>query len=312
MNILQVSIIVPNFNHASYLTQRFDSIFNQTYSNYEVIILDDCSSDNSREIIDKYRNHPKVSHIIFNERNGGTSYKQWYRGIELAKGGLIWIAESDDWCDVRFLDLVVPFFMNDKISLVYTGTKIVFNDEIIEDVNIHEIEHIEYSGNEYIRDYMLVGNPIFSASLTVFRKEQYLKVKNCGYRELKLCGDWLLWMEIIKDSNLINLKNELNFLRRHSSNTSSRFSLIGLDLIEGIGIFKLGERICHFCYNKGKVYKLWLNRFEYFSNNYDLKITLKVLFVLSINKTSLGLYIIKKSIKSKIKQLISSIHYEQR
>ena len=50
----QVSVIVPNYNHAPYLRQRLDSIFNQNFQDFEVIILDDCSTDNSKEIIEEY------------------------------------------------------------------------------------------------------------------------------------------------------------------------------------------------------------------------------------------------------------------
>ena len=64
-----ISVIVPNFNHVKYLTQRLNSIFNQTYSNFEVILLDDCSTDNSREILSKYARNKKVSHCVFNENN---------------------------------------------------------------------------------------------------------------------------------------------------------------------------------------------------------------------------------------------------
>ena len=72
-----VSVIIPNYNHALYLQVRLDSVFNQTYQDFEVIILDDCSTDNSREIIEKYANNPKTSHIIFNDVNSGSTIKQW-------------------------------------------------------------------------------------------------------------------------------------------------------------------------------------------------------------------------------------------
>ena len=68
-----VSIIVPNYNHEKYLKQRLDSIFNQTYSNFEVILLDDCSSDSSQTILLEYAKNPKVSYCIFNEFNSAPS-----------------------------------------------------------------------------------------------------------------------------------------------------------------------------------------------------------------------------------------------
>ena len=58
-----VSVLIPNYCHASYLNERIDSVLAQTYQNFEVIIMDDYSTDNSREIIEQYRNHPRVREI---------------------------------------------------------------------------------------------------------------------------------------------------------------------------------------------------------------------------------------------------------
>ena len=55
-----VSVIVPNYNHASYLVERIESILNQTYQDFELILLDDCSTDDSREVLLKYKDNPKV------------------------------------------------------------------------------------------------------------------------------------------------------------------------------------------------------------------------------------------------------------
>ena len=71
-----VSVIVPNYNHEQYLQQRIESIVNQTYQDFELILLDDFSTDNSRDILNLYRNHPKVSKIVFNEKNSGSPFKQ--------------------------------------------------------------------------------------------------------------------------------------------------------------------------------------------------------------------------------------------
>jgi glycosyltransferase involved in cell wall biosynthesis len=115
---VSISIIVPNFNHASFLKERPDSVFNQTYQDFEVILLDDCSTDNSLEVLQEYANHPKVAHFVINEQNTGSTFKQWKKGIELAKGEWIWIAESDDWCEPSLLQELPKLinFINDDLS----------------------------------------------------------------------------------------------------------------------------------------------------------------------------------------------------
>ena len=109
-----VSVIVPSYNHAQYLEARIESILNQEFEDFEVILLDDLSPDHSAEILERYRNHPKVSHCIINEKNSGSTFFQWNKGIQLAKGELIWIAESDDIAAPKFLEELVQSFEKNK------------------------------------------------------------------------------------------------------------------------------------------------------------------------------------------------------
>ena len=130
---MNVSVIIPNYCHARFLNQRIDSVLNQTYSDYEVIILDDCSTDNSREIIESYRNHPKISHIVYNEKNSGSTFIQWEKGFELARGEYIWIAESDDVARSTFLEECMNAFSS------YSDVSIVFSDCLFVDENTRDM-----------------------------------------------------------------------------------------------------------------------------------------------------------------------------
>ena len=100
-----VSVILPNYNHSSFLKKRIDSIINQSFQDFDIIILDDCSTDCSREIIEEYRSNVNITNIVYNEINSGSTFKQWKKGIELAKGKFIWIAESDDYADESFFKM---------------------------------------------------------------------------------------------------------------------------------------------------------------------------------------------------------------
>src|SRR5215218_1678286 len=117
------SVIVPNFNHGGFLEQRIESILRQTFQDFELIILDDASTDNSMAIIEQYRNHPKVSHIIQNKTNSGSPFRQWIKGIDVALGNWIWVAESDDFADETFLQSAADAIANNPtIGLYYCDT----------------------------------------------------------------------------------------------------------------------------------------------------------------------------------------------
>src|SRR6267378_3760300 len=102
----KVSVIVPNYNHARFLRQRLDSIMGQTFQDFEVVLLDDCSIDESRSILSEYADDPRVR-IEFNAVNSGSTFKQWNKGVRLARGEYVWLAESDDYADPQLLERLV-------------------------------------------------------------------------------------------------------------------------------------------------------------------------------------------------------------
>ncbi len=97
------SVIIPSYNHANHLQKRIESVLNQSNVDFEVIIIDDASTDNSRTIIEEFRSHPRIKHIHFNETNTGSPFRSWQAGLKHAKGEWIWIAESDDFAENIFL-----------------------------------------------------------------------------------------------------------------------------------------------------------------------------------------------------------------
>ncbi|UCD50998.1 MAG: glycosyltransferase family 2 protein [Phycisphaerales bacterium] len=91
-----VSIIIPNYNHARFLVERVDSVLRQTYRDFDVIVLDDASTDESRDVLKSFAGRPEVA-LRFNTENSDSTFKQWNKGVELARGKCVWIAESDDF-----------------------------------------------------------------------------------------------------------------------------------------------------------------------------------------------------------------------
>lgn len=231
--MVAISIIVPGYNHKKFLTQRIESILSQTFRDFELIILDDASTDGSREIIEQYRHHPMVTHIVFNDSNSGSTFSQWQKGISLASGKYIWLAESDDYADPRFLEECMKEF--DRVSAL----ELVYTDSVISDDNnltVHEdlsfwsseISLTKWNssytnnGRDEILEALSKKNTIPNASAVVFKKTFFEETLSYKY-----CGDWLFWIKILERGNLSFIKQPLNYFRSHSHTTRTNSSSPG-------------------------------------------------------------------------------------
>ncbi len=227
-----VTVIIPNYNHAPFLEQRLKSVFSQTYQDFEVIILDDCSLDESKLIIEQYKEHPKVAHILFNEKNSGSPFKQWQKGIRLAQGKYIWIAESDDYCDEKFLQIALQELTESESDLFYClSCQVSREGEMLnklewwyEDLNNRRWQNgYVNEASEEIRSYLTKKNTIVNASAVVFRKTDKLQAFISSILNYKYCGDWMFWLQYLSNSSKIcySIKTT-NYFRAHSQTTRSK------------------------------------------------------------------------------------------
>jgi len=230
-----VSVIIPNYCHARYLDERIQSVLNQTYQNFEVIILDDCSPDDgaSKGVVEKYRSNPKVAHIVYNEQNSGSTFKQWEKGIGLSTGELIWIAESDDKCKPTLLEkLVHKFEDNEKLVLAFCKT-VAFTD----DGHENQLDPLPlyadktFSSKEFISQHMVHGCPMLNASACLFKKEIALKIDK-QYHDFKGAGDRLFWTEIVENGDVAVVNEWVNYMRFHSNNSTKKYYSDGTNQIE--------------------------------------------------------------------------------
>lgn len=227
-----VSVIVPNYCHSKYLDQRLQSILDQTYQNFELIILDDASPDNgaSKTVIEKYRNNPHVSHIVYNEVNSGSTFKQWNKGFALAKGELIWIAESDDFCEPTLLENLVQEFEHDKdLVLAYSLSQNVDDSgNVIPNKNRIPRRVTRLNGRCYIKKYMTYSNHCCNASACLFRKSVLAKIPQL-YTTYKAGGDMLFWICIAECGNIAIVNRRLNYFRQHNHKVTSNSGLLGIN-----------------------------------------------------------------------------------
>jgi len=186
-----VSIIIPNYNHASFLQERLNSVFQRTYTNIEVIILDDASTDGSRNIIEQYQNHPKVYQTVFNTSNSGSPFLQWKKGIELTRGKYIWIAESDDAARVNFLEILVSILeRNTSLMLAYCDSE---RDETSwrKFAQVTGTEPQVFRGDDFVNKKMLTSPAIVNASAVLFRKDAISNQVMLETVHYKSVFDWL-------------------------------------------------------------------------------------------------------------------------
>ena len=238
-----VSVVIPNYNHSPYLRQRIETVLSQTYGNLEVIILDDFSSDNSRQIIDSYSSDRKIAFIQYNDTNSGSPFIQWARGIRLAKGEYIWIAESDDWCETNFLEEIMWYANRyPAANLLYCNTVVVKDNELLMPADNQDADFEYYAGSELLFKKLINGLAVNNASAVVFKKEPaLLYIQELSWFQKH--GDYFFWIQLAKKGNAVFVNKPLNFCRiLESSVTRKAFHKEVQSLIEHIEIFKVLNR----------------------------------------------------------------------
>ncbi len=222
-----VSVIVASYNHAEYLEQRMDSLINQTYQNIEILVIDDCSTDNSVEVLRKYETHPKVK-LIFREKNGG-----WVavsnQGIKMSSGEFVIFANCDDSCDPRMIERLVDASSRNLTSGVAFCRSLMVDeqDQVLgDDYEIREKSFRErcvgdtlISSSEMYR-FLLHSCVIPNLSAALIRRSCFNSV-GVLTMEYRACSDWDLFFRITNDFDFCYIAEPLNRFRQHSETIRS-------------------------------------------------------------------------------------------
>ena len=236
-NPKKISVIIPNYNYARFIIERIDSILFQTYPIYELIILDDNSTDNSVEVIKNKieqikREYPKLKvQFVVNEKNSGKVFKQWKKGFDLATGDIVWIAEADDSCENDFLEnLVKPFEEHPDMTLSYCeSARIDGKNNLIRDrsddlydmcrTGEWDFSYV-WTGKEEIINHLSVTNTILNVSSVLWKKGNYSKIfTEAG--KYKVAGDWYIYYHILEKGKISWCRLPLNYYRKHGSSVST-------------------------------------------------------------------------------------------
>ena len=217
----------------------------QTYRDFEVILLDDASADDSVPVLERFarENHCQ---LVCNEHNSGNAFKQWNKGLTLATGKYVWIAEADDYAHERFLEtLVGRLEQNPGCGVAQCNSLRVDDDRhIIEPVRVtmYDVDRTRWerdfvaSGREECIRYLIRENTIQNASAVVFKRELWEAVGGAD-ESLKLASDWKFWASLLCVSDLAFVAEPLNYFRTHTASVRAK-TRIWMQTTEGLQVMK--------------------------------------------------------------------------
>lgn len=269
-----VSVIVPNYNYANYLERRLASIFEQSFRDIEVIVLDDASTDQSLARIARWQQRTNLQ-LVKNTSNSGNVFVQWRKGLELAKGEFIWIAEADDDATPSFLGALLAACSRPGVVMAYSIPQVIDGkDRLVRDFNYRKnyltyaardrwTHNYEISGLREIREVLAIANCLPNVSAVVFRKPDSALFEDClAYR---CSGDWFFYLRLAALGRVAYVHGDLAFHRRHDQ------SVIGKDQQAKRHILRQEmEQIHHLAQNLfGPLSKEILDRMQTFRESLD-------------------------------------------
>jgi glycosyltransferase involved in cell wall biosynthesis len=228
-HVPRVSVIIPNYNHARYLPQRIESVLGQQFRDLEVILMDDCSPDDSRAIIAKYAAQDARIRVVLNEQNSGSTFKQWNKGFALARGEYVWVAESDDFAEPDFLETLLEPLIEDKaVVLAYCNSFDVNEngqvsgtwESFLTELDPQWKQDFVLDGLPLVLRYLSFRNFIPNASAVLIRNSA-LQAAGPADESYRLVGDVVFWAKLLATGKVAYVARALNYFRTHRQNARS-------------------------------------------------------------------------------------------
>lgn len=202
-----VSIIMPSYNTGKYIVESIESVLRQTYSNWELIIVDDCSTDNTDEVVASYLNDSRIKYLK-NEKNSGAAVSRNY-ALREAKGKWIAFLDSDDLWLPDKLKKQIQFMKNNNYYFSYTDYRIQHNGEWIPYL---------YYGPDVINKHMMKNYCYFSTITVIYDRE---KIGLIQIEPIRKNNDYAMWLKIIEKAPCYRFPECLSYYIKHDGSISS-------------------------------------------------------------------------------------------
>lgn len=209
-----VSIIMPSYNTAKYIKESIKSVLAQTYTNWELLIVDDCSTDNTDEIIQSFLSDKRIKYFK-NECNSGAAISR-NRALREAKGKWIAFLDSDDLWVVNKLEKQIVFMEENNYAFTYTDYMIRVNETWLPYI---------YMGPNIVTRKKMYDYCYFSTITVMYDRERIglIQIEN-----LRKNNDYAMWLQAIEKSNCYRLPECLSYYIKHEASISSgsKFRLV--------------------------------------------------------------------------------------
>jgi len=225
-----VSIVVTSYNHAEYLDQRMQSLLAQTYTNIEIIVVDDASKDNSVQVLDKYRSKNNIRVFALQDNVGAARATNY--GVQQSKGKYIMFAECDDFSEKNQVEqLVRAFDNNENIGVVFSKSNIVNakGGLIATDYDFRERSFKEICANNILiprrimQRFLLNSCVLPNMSAAMIRRKTFDDLSRLSDK-YKVCLDWDFWCRASRICDFYYLSKALNNFRTHESTARNLIS----------------------------------------------------------------------------------------
>lgn len=216
-----VSVIIPSYNHAKFISEAIESVLNQTYQDLELVIVDDCSPDNSVDIISKFKD--KRIRFYKNDVNQGAVYTTNY-AISLSKGKYLALINSDDIWETNKLELQVKFLEENKeYDAVFSNASFVNEEK-------KALSKVEYfwsdvfdkenrSSSQWLRYFFYNFNCLCHPSILI--KRELYNLTPMYDPSLRQLPDFKMWVHLLKFINIHVMKEKLVIFRVLSNNENA-------------------------------------------------------------------------------------------
>ncbi len=247
INLPQIDIIIPNFNKGKYLRECLQSVINQTYKKWKIYIVDDCSTDNSREILIDFKKEDRFN-ITLLDKNFGPSHCRNI-GIKNSTSNFIAFLDSDDFWPDNKLEIQIKEMLNNNYDFSYTDIKFFFNDNKtnIDKTNLPKIYDLK----------KFITRSTMSTSSIVVKRTLIEKINFSNVQH----EDFLFKCQILKKGNLaFKIFDTFVFYRINKNNRSSNkiINIINLwkinRLFNNLGFLDNLKSIISISYNSFKTY----------------------------------------------------------